>query len=123
MRKDEGFATAEKVKLSFLDVGVMDEAILKVFKEQNEYLQKMVNKGKRSQNTYNKYKTVYNHLNKFIKERYHRDDMAFRELTADFIGELGFFLRIDQGCTHNTSRSELKSPAIKCGIIFIEINA
>lgn len=31
MLKDEGFATAEKVKLSFLGVGVMDDAILKVF--------------------------------------------------------------------------------------------
>lgn len=62
----------------------------------------MVSKGKRFQNTYNKYKTVYNHLNIFIKERYHRDDMAFRELTADFIREFDFFLRIDQECTHNT---------------------
>ena len=102
MLKDEGFATAEKVKLSFLGVGVMDDAILKVFKEQNEDFQKMVSKGKRSQNTYNKYKTVYNHLNTFIKERYHRNDMAFRELTADFIREFDFFLRIDQECTHNT---------------------
>lgn len=102
MLKDEGFATAQKVKLSFLGVGVMDDAILKVFKEQNEDFEKMVSKGKRSQNTYNKYKTVYNHLSEFIKERYHREDMAFRELTTDFIRELDFFLRIDKECTHNT---------------------
>ncbi|WP_293788548.1 Arm DNA-binding domain-containing protein [uncultured Pedobacter sp.] len=31
MLKHEGFATAQKVKLSFLGVGVMDDAILKVF--------------------------------------------------------------------------------------------
>lgn len=36
MLKDEGFATAQKVKLSFLGAGVMDDAILKVFKYQNE---------------------------------------------------------------------------------------
>lgn len=30
MLKHEGFATAQKVKLSFLGVGVMDDAILKV---------------------------------------------------------------------------------------------
>ena len=30
MQKREGFATAQKVKLSFLGVGVMDDAILKV---------------------------------------------------------------------------------------------
>lgn len=102
MLKDEGFATAQKVKLSFLGVGVMDDAILKVFKDQNEDFERMVNKGKRSQNTYNKYKTVYNHLNEFIKERYHSEDLAFRELTSDFIREFDFFLRIDKECTHNT---------------------
>lgn len=102
MLKDEGFSTAQKVKLSFLGVGVMDDAILKVFKDQNEDFERMVSKGKRSQNTYNKYKTVYNHLNEFIKERYHREDLAFRELTSDFIREFDFFLRIDKECTHNT---------------------
>lgn len=102
MLKDEGFATAQKVKLSFLGVGVMDDAILKVFNDQNENFERMVSKGKRSQNTYNKYKTVYNHLSEFIRERYHREDMAFRELTSDFIREFDFFLRIDKECTHNT---------------------
>lgn len=102
MLKDEGFATSQKVKLSFLGVGVMDDAILKVFKDQNEEFERMVSKGKRSQNTYYKYKTVYRHLCEFIKERYHREDMAFRELTADFIREFDFFLRIDKECTHNT---------------------
>src|SRR5690606_32225176 len=49
MLKHEGFATAQKVKLTFLGVGVMEDAILKVFKEQNEGFEKMVVKGKRSQ--------------------------------------------------------------------------
>lgn len=102
MHKEDGFATSQKVKLSFLGVGVMDDAILKVFKMQNDDFERMVSKGKRSQNTYNKYKTVYNHLCEFIRERYYRDDMAFRELTSDFIREFDFFLRIDKECTHNT---------------------
>lgn len=102
MMKEHGFATSQKVKLAFLGVGVMEDAILKVFKEQNESFEKMVAKGKRSQSTFNKYNIVYNHLNEFIKERYHRDDMAFRELTTDFIREFDFFLRIDKNCVHNT---------------------
>ena len=87
MLKHEGFATAQKVKIKFLGVGVMDDAVLKVCNDQS---------------TYSKYNTVYNHLSEFIKERYHRDDMAFRELTSDFIREFDFFLRIDKECTHNT---------------------
>jgi site-specific recombinase XerD len=102
MLKHEGFATAQKVKLSFLGVGVMDDAILKVFNDQNEDFKKLVEKEERSQSTYNKYITVYNHLTTFIKERYHRDDMAFRELTTDFIREFDFYLRYDLQSSHNT---------------------
>jgi site-specific recombinase XerD len=102
MVKHEGFATAQKVKLSFLGVGVMDDAILKVFNDQNENFKKLVEKEERSQSTYNKYITVYNHLTTFIKERYHRDDMAFRELTSDFIREFDFYLRYDLQSSHNT---------------------
>jgi len=102
MLKHEGFATAQKVKLSFLGMGVMDDAILKVFNDQNEDFKKLVEKEERSQNTYNKYITVYKHLTTFIKERYHRDDMAFRELTSNFIREFDFYLRYDLQSTHNT---------------------
>lgn len=102
MLKYEGFATAQKVKLSFLGVGVMDDAILKVFNEQNEQFKKLVEKEERSGGTYNKYITVYNHLSTFIQERYYRDDIAFRELTAEFIREFDFYLRYDKQCAHNT---------------------
>jgi hypothetical protein len=102
MLKHEGFVTAQKVKLSFLGVGVMDDAILKVFNDQNEDFKKLVEKGERAQSTCNKYITVYNHLAKFIKERYHRDDMAFREQTADVIREFDFYLRYDLQSSHNT---------------------
>lgn len=102
MLKDEGFATSQKVKLSFLGVGVMEDSLLKVFKKNNEDFEKMVTKGERSQSTYYKYKIVFNHLKEFITCRYYRDDMAFRELTCDFIREFDLFLRVDKGCTHNT---------------------
>lgn len=102
MLKHEGFATAQKLKLAFLGVGVMEDSLLKVFKKNNEDFGKMVAKGERSESTYYKYKIVYNHVAEFIKNRYHRDDIAFRELTCDFIREFDFFLRIDKECSHNT---------------------
>lgn len=100
--KHEGFATAQKIKLSFLGVGEMDDGLLRVFNEQNEEFKKLVDKEERSLNTYHKYTTVYTHLTEFIRERYHKDDMAFRELTTDFIREFDFYLRYDKQCTHNT---------------------
>lgn len=102
LMKDQGFSTAEKVKLIFLGIGVMDDSILTVFKSQNENFGKMVAKGKRSGSTYSKYRKVYEHLADFIELRYHRKDMAFRELNSDFIREFDFFLRVDKECTHNT---------------------
>lgn len=40
MHKREGSATAQKEKIKFLGVGVMDDAVLKVFNDQNEELKK-----------------------------------------------------------------------------------
>jgi hypothetical protein len=85
-----------------LGVGMMDDALLKVFKDQNEEFKKLVDKEERSLSTYYKYTTVCNHLTEFISERYHKDDMEFRELTADFIRQFDFYLRYDKQCTHNT---------------------
>lgn len=100
--KYDGFASAQKLKLAFLGVGIMEDAILKVFKAHNDDFAKMVAKKERSQSTYDKYKIVYNHLAEFIQLRYLRKDMAFKELTSDFIREFDFYLRIDKECTHNT---------------------
>ncbi|MFT3945564.1 MAG: Arm DNA-binding domain-containing protein [Agriterribacter sp.] len=52
MMKNEGFATSQKVKLSFLGVGVMDDAVLILFKKQIEDFAKMVAKGERSESTH-----------------------------------------------------------------------
>lgn len=102
MLKHEGFATSQKVKLSFLGVGVMNDALLKVFSEQNLEFKKLVDKGERAESTYYKYNIVYTHLSDFISQRFHREDVAFRELNADFMREFDFYLRYDKQCTHNT---------------------
>lgn len=102
MLKEEGFATAHKVKLLFLGVGIMEDGILSVFQEHNEQFEKMVAKKDRAQNTLNKYNDVYNHLNEFIKGKYFKKDMAFRELNSDFMQQFEDYLRIDHECCHNT---------------------
>ncbi|MBS7232414.1 site-specific integrase [Flavobacterium psychroterrae] len=100
--KEEGFVTAQKLKMAFFGIGVMTDTILTVFADHNGDFKKMVDKEQRSTSTYRKYDIVYRHLSEFIQLRYYRPDMAFRELTPDFIREFDFFLRIDKECTHNT---------------------
>ena len=122
--KHEGFATAKKLKLAFLGVGVMEDTLLKVFQAHNDEFAKQVAKGERSQSTYKKYRAAYNHLAEFIRLRYCREDLAFKELTADFIHELDGYLRVDKELTHNTIRIytipilRMVKRAIKKGMIY-----
>ncbi|PWN64100.1 site-specific integrase [Chryseobacterium viscerum] len=102
MMHNEGFVTADKLKIAFLGIGVISDSLLKVFKKHNEDFKKEVDKEEKALNTYIKYEIVYRHLAEFIKERHHRNDMAFRELVPDFIREFDSFLRIDKEFTHNT---------------------
>src|SRR3546814_12060796 len=59
MFKDEGFVTAQKLKISFLGIGVMADTILTVFADHNGDFKKMVDKEQRSASTYAKYDIVY----------------------------------------------------------------
>lgn len=102
LMKTDGFATAEKLKNSFLGIGTMDDSLLKVFQNFNADFEKMVQKGVRGKQTLAKYQSVYAHLLDFMNYKYYRTDMAFRELTADFIKDFDFYLRVDKGLTHNT---------------------
>ena len=77
----DNYVTAEKVKNAFLGLEMRHETLLKVFAQHNEDFFKQVNAGLRCPSTYNKYCTVYKHLEEFIKMRYHVSDIALKELT------------------------------------------
>lgn len=62
----DNYVTAEKVRNAFLGMGMNHETLLAVFRQHNENYAKQVGKIK-SQRSYWKYCTVYNHLEEFIK--------------------------------------------------------
>lgn len=97
----DNYVTAEKVKNAYLGLGMKHETILKVFAQHNEDFEKQVGKMK-SKSTYQKYCTVYRHLQDFIRYRYKVSDMALKELTPAFIIDFELYLRTTQECTHNT---------------------
>lgn len=97
----DNYVTAEKVKNAFLGLEMRYETLLKVYAQHNEDFAKQVGKM-RSQSTYEKYCTVYNHLAEFIKIRYRVSDIALKELTPAFITDFELFLRTDKNCSHNT---------------------
>lgn len=97
----DNYVTAEKVKNAYLGLGMKHETILKVFAQHNEDFEKQVGKMK-SKSTYQKYCTVYRHLQDFIRYRYKVSDIALKELTPAFIIDFELYLRTTQECTRNT---------------------
>ena len=102
LMKYEGVVTAQKLKATFLGIGVMEDSLLKVYEKFKEDFALMVEKGVRSSRTLNKYENVYTHLSEFIQYKYRRSDISFKELTEDFINDFDFYLRVNKSLTHNT---------------------
>ncbi|MBR4962776.1 MAG: site-specific integrase [Muribaculaceae bacterium] len=93
--------TAEKVKNLFFGLEESRKTLLSVFKQNNENYSKQVGKIK-SQRSYWKYCTVYNHLKEFIKYSYNEDDLLLHEVTPVFITNFELFLRMQKGHKTNT---------------------
>ena len=86
----DNYVTAEKVKNAFLGLEMLHETLLTVYAQHNEDFTKQVDASLRSQSTYNKYCTVYQYLEEFIKTRYRLSDIALRELTPPLSRTLRF---------------------------------
>ena len=100
--QEEDFATAEKVKNAFLGIGVMNRTLMKDYTEFNTSFKEMVDSGTRDSSTFAKYLCVYNHLRNFLSEKKNRKDIAYKELTEQFIMDFDSYLRDIIGLSHNT---------------------
>lgn len=114
----DSYVTAEKVRNSYLGMGMNHKTFLAVFRKHNEDYAKLVGKMK-SQRSYWKYRVVYKHLEEFIKQRYKMEDIALKELTPAFITDFEVFLRIEKGHCTNTVWSYMMPLR---SIIFMAIN-
>ena len=97
----DNYVTAEKVRNAFLGMGMNHETLLAVFRQHNEDYAKQVGKIK-SQRSFWKYCTVYNHLSEFIRQRYKVSDIALKELAPAFITDFELFLRTEKNHCTNT---------------------
>ena len=105
MLKD-GFTTADKIKNSHLGLDVKQHTLMTLFNKHNQEFAQKVGIT-RSQNTYEVYITVYNHLSKFLSKQYNRKDIALKELDASFVTDFERYLR-GIGCTTNNYMTKLK---------------
>lgn len=98
----DGYVTAEKVRNTYLGMGMTHKTLLAAFQQRLEDIAKFKESGIYGGQSFDKYRTVYNHLTKFIRQRYKVDDLALKELAPAFITDFESYLRVDAGICNNT---------------------
>ena len=83
--------TALRVKELYSGSDGRRQMLLAFFRRHNEEFLTMVGVS-RSINTYNKYRSVYLHLSRFVAERYRCDDIAFHRLDRRFVADFHAYI-------------------------------
>ncbi|MBT1690497.1 site-specific integrase [Dawidia soli] len=99
--------TAEAIKNKYLGVEEHRKFLLEVFKEHNEHSKALVGTDL-AQGTYKRYLVTYGKLQRFIKTRYKKSDVAVKDLGYEFISDFEFFLKTSDKIAHNTCLQYVK---------------
>lgn len=97
----DGFVTADKVKNAYLGLGVKQDTFLALFDRHNQEFSRKVGYN-RAQGTYDKYCTLYKHMENYIRKEYNREDICLKELNLAFINGFEHYLRTERNCSTNT---------------------
>lgn len=90
------FVTPIMVKELYFGFNHRRETLLDFFRQHNEEFNGMVGIS-RSKSTYYKYRCVCNHLESYIRDKYARRDLMFKELDREFIsGFHAYIVRVTQ---------------------------
>lgn len=73
------------------------------FQNHNDEMQQLVDNKEFAVGTYKRYVTARSHVEEFIKHRYQREDIEFRELDYTFVTEYEFYLKTVRKCSNNTT--------------------
>ncbi|WP_228372503.1 site-specific integrase [Chryseobacterium daeguense] len=76
--------------------------VLEEFQAHNDEVFALIGK-EYAQGTYDRYVTARSHVQDFIKFKYKKDDLEFRELNYQFIKDYDFYLKTVRNCSNNTS--------------------
>ncbi len=102
--------TPTMVKEAYLGISQPRCRLLEFFRLHNEEFRRMVGVS-RSQATYNKYRCVYRHLERYVRVACRGSDPAFEELDSDFL--VGFHAYIVQECGHRKNTAWVYMIAFK----------
>ncbi len=100
--------TAESLKDAYLGIEDERKTILDVFKEHNEQCKGLINIDF-APGTYKRYETCYRHVERFISDKYKKSDVQLNAVTAKFVKDFEFYLKVKRKCNHNSTVKYLKN--------------
>ncbi|MBA4166541.1 MAG: phage integrase SAM-like domain-containing protein, partial [Chitinophagaceae bacterium] len=80
-----------------------DRTLLKLFKEHNEEMAKLVEVKEYAETTLEMYEVGYRHAEEFIRWKYREDDLNIRRLNMDFVESFCKWFKIKKKDSHNTA--------------------
>ena len=102
--------TPAMVKAAYMGAARRADGLLEFFRRHNEEFRCMVGVS-RCRATYNKYRCVCRHLERYIRHAYLRDDLSFDDLDKNFL--IGFHAYIVQQCGHKKNTAWVYMIALK----------
>ena len=99
--------TANVIRDRYYGRDKIEHTLLNIYAEHNEKCRALIGK-EYTASTVVKFDTAINRLKEFIKCRYAKDDILLEELDGQFIRDLGFWLKTEKNCRHNTTLKHLK---------------
>ena len=102
LTRKEIVVTAEKVRNTFLGIGLEQYLLIELFEECNNTLKKQVGIAK-SKSTYQKAEVCKRHLSAYLKVEYKLSDIDLREINHSFIVGFESYLNSQCKCNNNTT--------------------
>jgi site-specific recombinase XerD len=98
--------SARAIKNKYLGIADERKGLLEVFDYHNSKMEQLIG-IEFAKSTVTKYKTSLKHLTKFIKLKYHTDDVLLCDMSRKLISDFQFYLTADKGIGVNTSNKYL----------------
>lgn len=95
--------TAQRLIDYVLGNDVSRATLIQEFQKHNDELLVLVKTGDFAIGTHKRYRVSKGHLEEFVRFKYNREDIEFRELRYEFIADFEFYLRTVKGCNNNTT--------------------
>lgn len=95
--------TAQKLIDFVKGKNVSKVKVLQEFDEHNSEILALVEKKEYAMGTYERYQIARSHAANYIKYKYNRDDLEFRELNFEFIKGYELYLKTVRNCSNNTA--------------------